>query len=265
MSRRLAYTSAARSYGLPAPKGALLAGLPGTGKSLTAKAVATAWQVPLLRVDLGTLKSKFVGESEANLRRALRVIEAIGRCVVWLDEIEKSLAGATQGAADGGVSADVLGAILSWMQERGGDAFVIATSNDVSALPPELTRKGRFDELWWVDLPNTVERHEIALTALRAHGRGTVEIDLKRVVEATVDFTGAEIAALVPEALFAAFADGEREITTKDMLAAAKNVIPLCRTMADRIESLRKWANGRARPATTPEAPAEIRTRTICL
>jgi hypothetical protein len=265
MSRRLAYTPAARSYGLPAPKGALLAGLPGVGKSLTAKAVATAWQVPLLRVDLGALKSKFVGESEANLRRALRVIEAIGRCVVWLDEIEKSLAGATQGAADGGVSADALGAILSWMQERAGEAFIIATSNDVSALPPELIRKGRFDELWWVDLPNAGERHEILLTALRAHGRAKLEINLKHVVEATVDFTGAEIAALVPEALFAAFADGEREITAHDILAATATVTPLAKTMGDRIDSLRQWANGRARPATTPEAPTGASIRTIDL
>jgi SpoVK/Ycf46/Vps4 family AAA+-type ATPase len=149
----------------------LICGISGTGKSLTAKAVATAWGVPLLRIDLGALRSKYVGESEGNLRRALRVIEAIGRCVVWLDEIEKALAGATQGAADGGVSSDALGALLVWMQERVGEAFVIATTNDAAALPPEITRKGRFDELWWVDLPNAVERREIALTALRAHAR----------------------------------------------------------------------------------------------
>jgi hypothetical protein len=265
MSRRLAYTPAARAYGLPAPKGMLLAGLSGTGKSLTAKAVATAWQVPLLRVDLGALKSKFVGESEANLRRALRVIEAIGRCVVWLDEIEKSLAGATQGAADGGVSSDALGAILSWMQERAGEAFVIATCNDVTALPPEFTRKGRFDDLWWVDLPNTIERREIALAALRTHGRDKVEIDLDRIVKATADFTGAEIAALIPEALFAAFADGEREITTQDILAAARDVVPLSKTISDRIDNLRKWADGRARPATTPETSSAARTRTFDL
>jgi hypothetical protein len=260
-TRALAYTPAARSYGLPAPRGILIGGISGTGKSLTAKAVATAWGVPLLRVDLGALRSKWVGESEANLRRALRVIEAIGRCVVWLDEVEKSLVGATQGAADGGVSADALGAILSWMQERAGEAFVIATCNDVTALPPEFTRKGRFDELWWVDLPNTIERREIVLTALRAHGRNKIEIDLDCIVKATADFTGAEITALIPEAMFAAFADGEREITTQDILAATQNVVPLSKTMSDRIDSLRKWADGRARPATTPEASAGTRTR----
>ena len=146
-ARRSAYSPKARAYGLPSPKGALLVGVPGCGKSLTAKAIATAWAVPLLRVDLGALKCKYVGECEANLRKAFNVIEALGRCVVWLDEIEKALAGATQGAADGGVSSDAFGAILSWMQDRQGEAFVIATCNDVTSLPPELLRKGRFDEL----------------------------------------------------------------------------------------------------------------------
>ena len=169
-TRALAYSPAARAYGLPAPKGALLVGVPGTGKSLTAKAVATAWGIPLLKVDLGALKSKFVGESEANLRKAFGVIESVGRCIVWLDEIEKALAGATQGAADGGVSADALGAILSWMQERQGEAFIIATSNDVSALPAEFLRAGRFDCVWWLDLPNGLERADILFAALRATG-----------------------------------------------------------------------------------------------
>lgn len=253
VSRKLAYSKQAREYGLPAPKGALLVGIPGCGKSLTAKAIATAWEVPLLRVDLGALKSKFVGESEANLRKALRTIEAIGRCVVWLDEIEKALAGATEGAADGGVSADALGAILSWMQDRAGEAFLIATSNDVTRLPPELLRKGRFDELWFVDLPNHSERVEIIGAAMRQHGRGKVEIDAARVAECCREFTGSEIAALVPEALFAAFADGSREITTADLLQAAETVTPLSQTMSGKIAALKDWAKGKARPATSPE------------
>ena len=252
-SRRQAYSPAARAYGLPAPRGALLVGIPGCGKSLTAKAVATAWGVPLLRLDLGALKSKFVGESEGNLRRALRVVEAIGRCVVWLDEIEKALAGATQGAADGGVSSDALGAILSWMQERAGEAFVIATANDVSSLPPELMRKGRFDEIWFVDLPTRAERADIAHAALKSHGRGSEAIDLADIAEATEGFTGSEVAALVPDALFAAFADGARSINTVDLLTAAATVVPLAKTAAAKVEALRQWAIGRARPATTPE------------
>ncbi len=261
VSRKLAYSPEARAYGLPAPKGALLCGIPGCGKSLTAKAIATAWQVPLLRVDLGALKSKYVGESEANLRRAFRVIETIGRCVVWLDEVEKALAGATQGAADGGVSSDALGSILSWMQERSGEAFVIATANDVISLPPELLRKGRFDEVWWVDLPNQNERVEVLKAALRSHGRLAAAapggIDLENISDVCGGFTGSEIAALVPDALFVAFADGQREIETEDLLASARTVTPLSQTMAEKITGLREWANGRARPATSAEQPQE--------
>ncbi len=252
-SRKDAYSPAARAYGLPAPKGALLVGIPGCGKSLTAKAIATAWSVPLLRVDLGALKSKFVGESEGNLRKAFAVIEALGRCVVWFDEIEKALAGATQGASDGGVSSDALGAILSWMQERQGSAFVIATANDVSALPPELLRKGRFDEVWGIDLPNPTERAAILGAALRTHGRGAVTVDAAQVALACHDFTGSEIAALVPDALYAAFGDGAREITTADLLKAAGSVVPLAKTAAEKIAKLRTWAASNARPATTPE------------
>jgi hypothetical protein len=251
ISRKLAYSEKAREYGLPAPKGALLCGIPGTGKSLTAKAVATAWGVPLLRMDLGALKSKFVGESEGNLRRAFRVIEAIGRCVVWLDEIEKALAGATQGAADGGVSSDALGSILSWMQERRGSAFVFATANDISVLPPELLRKGRFDEIWYTDLPNEIERKEILKASLRQYKRGDVKINYEQMSTLTDGFTGSEIAALVPDALFAAFADKGREINTNDLVAAASTVTPLSKTAAEKIDALRKWAVGRARNATT--------------
>lgn len=248
--RKLAYTAKARAYGLPAPKGMLLVGPPGTGKSLSAKAVATSWGVPLLRIDLGALKSKFVGESEANLRKAFRVIETVGRCVVWFDEIEKALAGATQGAADGGVSSDALGSVLSWMQERQGEAFVVATANDVSSLPPELLRAGRFDQIWWVDMPTGDERVSVLKASLAAHGRQAAAIDHDAVSEACLDFTGSEIAAIVPDALFAAFADGEREIVTADLVEAAGKVVPLAKTAAEKIAGLRKWAEGRARPAS---------------
>jgi ATPase family associated with various cellular activities (AAA)/AAA+ lid domain len=250
-SRRLAYSPKARAYGLPPPKGALLVGVPGCGKSLTAKAIATAWGVPLLRVDLGALKSKFVGESESNLRRAFRVIEAIGRCVVWLDEIEKALQGATSGSADGGVSADALGAILSWMQERSGEAFVIATANDVEGLPPELLRKGRLDDIWFVDLPSDSERERVLATTLRSYGRSVGNIDVSAVARSCEGFTGAELAALIPDALFVAFADEERDVTTDDLLQAARTVVPQSKTAIDKIARLREWAKGRARPANS--------------
>jgi hypothetical protein len=269
-ARRAAYSPKARAYGLPSPKGALLVGVPGCGKSLTAKAIATAWSVPLLRVDLGALKSKYVGESEGNLRKAFNVIAAIGRCVVWLDEIEKALAGATQDAADGGVSSDALGAILSWMQDRQGEAFVIATANDVTSLPPELLRKGRFDELFFVDLPNLQERAQIVAATLKTYKQNTERhevINMVKVAQACEGFTGSEIAALVPDAMFTAFADNERTIVTADLINAAQTVTPLSETAKEKIAGLRQWAKGRARSATTPtvETPRESRGRVLDL
>lgn len=257
VARKIAYSPAARAYGLPAPRGAFIAGISGCGKSLTAKAIATSWGVPLLRFDLGQMKSKFVGDSEKTIRQAFRVIEAIGRCVVWFDEIEKALAGATQGAADGGVSADAMGALLTWMQERKGESFLIATANDISGLPPEFLRKGRWDELWFVDLPNREERFEVLGSALRAYGRASSVLspeEFESVVDATETFTGSEIAAIVPDALFAAFADDAREIKGADLLKAAKTVVPLSRTAAEKIAELRKWAKDRARSATRSAA-----------
>ncbi len=251
-ARRAAFGPRARAYGLPAPKGALLVGVPGCGKSLTAKAIAAAWGMPLLRLDMGALKSKWVGESEGNIRKALKVAETVAPCVLWLDEIEKALAGATQGAADGGTSADALGAVLSWMQDRAGSVFVVATANDVTALPPELLRKGRFDELFFVDLPNSTERAAIVEAALRQHGRQGAEVHAPTVADATPDFTGAELAALIPEALYTAFADSERAINTADLIAAAAATVPLAKTAAEKITKLREWAKGRARPASTP-------------
>lgn len=251
VARKSAYSKEARAYGLPAPRGAMLVGVPGCGKSLTAKAIATNWGVPLLRLDLGALKSKFVGDSEGNLRRALRTIEAVGRCVVWLDEIEKALAGATQGAADGGVSSDALGTILSWMQERQGESFVIATANDVSALPPELLRKGRFDEIWFIDLPTPHERMSVLASALKTHKRAP--FTSAALVEATDKFTGAEIAAIVPDAMFAAFADKGRDVTEQDILNAASTVVPLATTAKEKITALRLWAQTRARAASKVE------------
>ena len=256
--RKPAFSQRARDFGLPAPKGVLLVGIPGCGKSLISKAVSSAYGMPLLRMDVGALRSKWVGESEGNLRKALQVASAVAPCVLWLDEVEKALAGATQGAADGGVSADALGTILSWMQEKTEPVFIVATANDVRSLPPEFLRKGRFDEVFWVDLPTHRERVEVVAAALRAHGRAPESIDADEVAGACVDFTGAEIAALVPEALFAAFADGERAVTTEDLVEAAESVVPLAKTSGERIKALREWAQGRARPATKPGKPISV-------
>ena len=258
--RILAYTPAARAYGLPAPRGIFLAGISGCGKSYIAKAIASALgNVPLIRLDIGGLKSKFVGESEANLRKALATIGTIGRCVVLVDEIEKALSGATQGAADGGVSADALGTMLTWMQERTTEAFIVATANDITVLPPEMLRKGRWDELFWVDLPTHAERIEILKTALRRHERDSIDVDFTAIADATDTFTGAEIATIVPDALFTSFADNARELATADLIAAARDVTPLAKTAEDKIKKMRDWAKGKARPATTPES-AEVVT-----
>lgn len=250
--RRLALTQKAREYGLPAPKGVLLLGPPGTGKSLSAKAIATAWGIPLLKLDLGALKSKFVGESEAQIRKALAVAESVAPVIVWIDEIEKAVSTGEQ--ADGGVSQDQLGVLLSWQQERAGSVFLIATANNVEALPPELLRKGRFDELFFIDLPQPKERAAIIAATLKQFGRDPEKVgDTSELVRMTEGWSGAEIASVVPDALFTAFADGERELTVADIVKAAKPVVPLSSTARERIERLREWAKVRCRPASTSE------------
>jgi hypothetical protein len=250
-TRKSALSQRARDFGLPSPKGVMLVGVPGCGKSLTAKAVSAAWGIPLLRLDMGALRSKWIGESEANIRKALQVAETVSPCVLWLDEIEKALAGASGSQGDGGVAADALGSVLSWMQEREGSVFVIATANDVSALPPELLRKGRFDELFFVDLPTAREREAIVAASLPGNRPPGIAISV--VARACEGFSGAEIAAIVPDAMFEAFADGERALRTEDLLTAAATVTPLSKTASEKIARLREWAKGRARSASTPE------------
>lgn len=264
IQRQAGFSAKARDFGLPAPKGVLSVGVPGCGKSLTAKAVAAAWRLPLLRLDFGALKSKYVGDSEGQIRRALATAEAVAPCVLWIDEIEKGLAGA-QGGNDAGVSADQLGAFLSWMQDRTAPVFVIATANDVSALPPELLRKGRFDDLFFVDLPTQTERVAILDATLHQFKRTLPAADLDAVARATDGFSGAEIAALVPDALFAAFGDGARELTAADLLTAARAVCPLSKTAAERLAALRQWAKGRARPASLVEQQAQHAARDLDL
>jgi len=249
--RKSAFSTSAKEFGLPAPKGVLLAGVPGCGKSLTAKCIASAWGVPLLRLDFGALRDKFVGESERKIRNAFQLAESVAPCVLWADEIEKSLGGSDGPQGDGGVSGDALGTFLTWMQDHTAPVFVVATANNVAGLPPELLRKGRFDELFWVDLPTKVERMAILKTNLKLVNR---EVSgLERLVKATEGFTGAEIAAIVPEALFEAFADEKRTLTADDLEKAAATVVPLSKTAAEKITALREWAKTRARPASTPE------------
>lgn len=255
--RKAAFSAEARAYGLPPPKGLLAVGHPGCGKSLLAKAVPTAFGLPCIRGDIGGTKSKYVGDSEGNIRRMLAVAETIAPCVLWLDEIEKAFAGASGEQGDGGVSADAMGTFLTWQQEHVGSVFVVATANNVSKLPPELLRKGRFDEMFFVDLPTWRERVEVLRATLIEYRRGDVlmESELSDVTNDAmmIGFTGAEVAAVVPDALFQAFNDGKRAITADDIVDVTRRIVPLSKTASEKITELRMWAKGRARPASSPE------------
>lgn len=249
-----AFSPEARKFGVPTPRGVLVVGISGCGKSLVAKAVATTWNLPLIRMDMGALRNSLVGSSEARLRNALKLLASIGRCVVLLDEIEKAL-GATGGTLDGGVGTDALGEILTWLQDREGEVYLIATANEVQALPPEFTRKERFDEIYFVDLPTFKGRQEVLASALRhpAVNRNPADFDLAAVARATANYSGAEVASLVSSALRTVFKAGGRDLTTADLLEKAKQVVPLSTSAAETITRLREWAETRARAASIPE------------
>ncbi len=257
--RGIAFSEKARRFGLPEPKGLLLLGVQGAGKSLLAKAVASQWQLPLLRLDLGRVFSELVGSSEQNIRTALRLAESVAPCVLWLDEIEKGLAGASgSGSSDAGTSARVFGSLLTWMQEKTSPVFVIGTANDISALPPEILRKGRFDEIFFVDLPQPQERREIFAIHLARRGRDPLEYDLNQLALASEGFSGAEIEQVVIDALYDAFEDN-REVTNEDLLRNIRQTIPLSQTMEQKISALRQWAKTHARPASEPPQPQPLR------
>ncbi|MBT3192502.1 MAG: AAA family ATPase [Verrucomicrobia bacterium] len=258
VQRREAFGERAREYRLPSPKGVLLLGVPGTGKSLCAKASASVLQRPLIKLDMGALMGSLVGESEANLRAAIHVAEAIAPCIVWIDELDKGLAGSkSSGASDGGTSARVFGSLISWMQERTAPVFIIATANDVTQLPPELLRKGRWDEIFWTDLPNLVERQAIWEIKVAQCGRDPKQYDLADLASVSDGYTGAEIEGVVADSLYRAFADN-REPTTEDMQQSLRDTVPLSK-LSDQVDALRKWSRGRARPATSPEPESKHR------
>jgi len=240
----------AREFGLEFPRGILLLGVPGSGKSLCAKAVAMDWRLPLLKLDTSNLYDKFVGESERNFRRAMDTAERMAPVVLWIDELEKAFAA---GDNDGGVSQRVLGSFLSWMQERRGDVFVVATANDVSRLPPEFLRKGRFDEIFFVDLPDAETRAAILAVHLRRRGQDAQTFALSRLAEITRGFSGAELEQVVVAGLYTAFAAG-RPLDDATLLAEAGRTRPLSVTMAERVQALREWARGRTRSACEVEA-----------
>lgn len=248
LARRQAFSAEGQRFGLRLPRGAVLVGVPGCGKSLSAKALAADWDVPLLRLDLGRVYRSLLGQSEANMRRALHTAEQVSPCVLWIDELEKAFAGLGQ-ANDSGVSQRLFGTFLTWMEERLAPVFVVATANEVRRLPPEFTRKGRFDETFFVDLPAPPERRSIFAIQLRAVGRQSEGLDLDELVQASESYSGAEIKEAVVSGLYRAFDDEARDLTTEDLSVALKEMVPLSRARARELEWLRQWAAANARPA----------------
>jgi SpoVK/Ycf46/Vps4 family AAA+-type ATPase len=245
--RRGAWDDGARQFGLDPPKGVIILGVQGCGKSLCARAVAGEWKLPLVKFDTAAVYDKFIGETEKRIQKVFRVAEGLAPCVLWIDELEKVFAGSgpDSASADAGVSSRLLAAFLSWMQERKPAVFVAATCNNVTVLPPELIRKGRFDELFFVDLPDAAERKQIFAIQLAKRKRNAADFDLDGVAASAKGFSGAEIESAVQTALYAAFAR-KQELSSQDLLTALSSTVPLSVTRAEEIAQLRDWANKRA-------------------
>ena len=257
--RSVAFTDEARKFGLASPKGMLLLGVQGCGKSLVAKAVSQLWHLPLLRFDVGRVFGSLVGSSEENVRRAIKVAESVAPAILWVDEIDKAFRGSRGSGAstDGGTSARVFGTFLTWLSEKTKPVFVVATANDVKQLPPELLRKGRFDEIFFVDLPATEERKDIFRIHLAKRGRDPETFDLAELAETSLGFSGAEIEESIVSTLFDVFYD-KQELSTQAILKSLRSSVPLSKTMSEDMSKLRTWADGRARQATSAEAAVEV-------
>lgn len=258
LKRNNSWLAEAAAFGVPAPKGVMMTGVPGCGKSLTAKAIAAAWELPLLRLDIGRVFSGLVGSSEQNMRAAIRTAAASAPCVLWIDEIEKGFSGVS-GGGDSGTSSRVFGSFLTWMQEKTEPVFVIATSNSVDSLPPEFLRKGRFDEIFFIDLPTRAERREIwhlhLAKRLKGSAAGRLNITdmlLDELADASDGYSGAEIEQAVVAALFDAFGE-RRPLRADDVVRAVSNMVPLSTTQAEQIARIRSWAASRAVAATAEE------------
>jgi len=248
--RTRSFEPAARDYGLPVPKGLLLLGVQGCGKSLAAKAVSGSWGFPLLRLDLSRIFGSLMGSSEQNMRRALEMAESVSPAILWVDEIEKTFSGTeSSGRTDAGTTSRVFASFLTWLQDKKALVFCVATANSIKALPPELLRKGRFDDIFFVDLPSPDERKQIFRIHLEKRHRKAKDFDLDALAKQADGFSGAEIEQAIISAMYDAFDEG-REIETKDILEATRSAVPLSVTMREEIDYLRTWAHDRARSAS---------------
>jgi ATP-dependent 26S proteasome regulatory subunit len=256
--RRAAWDASAKDFGLEPAKGVIILGVQGCGKSMCAQAIAGEWELPLVKFDTAAIFDKYIGETEKRIQKVFKVAEGLAPCVLWIDELEKIFAGSApdSASADAGVSSRLLAAFLSWMQDRKAPVFVAATCNNVTVLPPELIRKGRFDELFFVDLPNLAERKQILAIQLKRRKRNPEEFELDRLAAAAQGFSGAEIGAAVQTALYAAFAS-KQPLTTQNIFNAFMQTVPLSTTRAEEIQQLRAWARSRAVPASNPESSAQ--------
>jgi SpoVK/Ycf46/Vps4 family AAA+-type ATPase len=261
--RERAFTQEARDYGLPSPKGIALIGIPGTGKSLTAKMIADLWHLPLLRLDVGALFGSLVGESEERTRRALSLAETVAPCILWVDEIEKAFA---FGSGDAGTSQRVFAHLLTWMQDKTAPCFVVATANNIAALPPELLRKGRFDEIFFLDLPNMEERREIFSVHIKKRTCIPAEFDLDLLARESEGYVGSEIEQTVIDAMYLAFNENMRRVTTADIFQCLKTQVPLSVSQRETVAALREWlAEGRAISASSAAEPEQAVSRHIAL
>ena len=230
-------------FGVDVPKGIMIIGMPGCGKSLTAKATASLFEVPLVRLDVGRLLGKYVGESEENMRKALKLAEAISPCVLWIDEIEKAFAGVGGDGGGNDVTTRLFGQFLTWMQEKENTVFIVATANDISKMPPEFLRKGRFDELFFVDLPNGEERRKILDIHLKKRNKLNKGIDSISLIKETDGFNGADLEAVVKDTIEMAFIDGRESITTEDLIKSVKDTKSISSTLKDKITEIKSTIN----------------------
>ena len=250
------FNEEATKFGLASPKGVLIAGAPGTGKSLSAKAVGSSWELPLLHFDISQVFGGLVGQSEKQMKDTLKIVESIAPCILWLDEVEKAFAN-VGGAGDSGATTRVFGQFLTWMQEKKATVFVVATANDIQSLPAPFIRKGRFDEFFFVDLPNEVERKAILELHLKKRNRKPTDFNMSELVKESNGFVGAELEEVINTALYNAFFE-KRELKQEDLLKAIKDTTPVSVTMKEEIEGLRKWSQDRARNASKDDSEVSL-------